>query len=160
MRVIKVLIRKILDRLKQGTLSEIETLIITKQRLQWNLKDRRSLGKDQDGQIEWVCVYACVCLFVCVRVGEGEWQPGRIGVRMLMGGRRAGYDEKEISLFHPHLPTHKNMVSQQARCSGQTLVKLRRPDNNAFSFNDLKYPDVDSFQPCLTLVHLLLFVDV
>lgn len=122
MRVIKVLIRKILDRLKQGTLSEIETLIITKQRLQWNLKDRRSLGKDQDGQIEWVCVYACVCLFVCVRVGEGEWQPGRIGVRMLMGGRRAGYDEKEISLFHPHLPTHKNMVSQQARCSGHSGV--------------------------------------
>lgn len=106
----------------------------------------------------------CMCVFVCVCArgggGGGEWQPGRIGVRMLMGGRRAGYDEKEISLFHLYLPTHKNMVSQQARCSGQTLVKLRRPDNNAFSFNDLKYPDVDSFQPCLTLVHLLLFVDV
>lgn len=157
MRVIKVLIRKILDRLKQGTLSEIETLIITKQRLQWNLKDRRSLGKDQDGQIEWVCVYACVCLFVCVRVGGGG--------RRVAAWENRGQDangRQESRVWEGDLPlsplppyTQKHGITTSA-----LFWTLRRPDNKALSFNDLKYPDVDSFQPCLTLVHLLLFVDV
>ena len=33
----------------------------------------------------------CMCAYVCVGRGGGEWQPGRTGGRRLMGDRRAGY---------------------------------------------------------------------